>query len=69
MWPGYVMAAWSLAGFVNSCCYLSAPQLVNVRLKATAAGLLAVSYQAAHLVGLGIAVCVAAAFFGGVVPA
>ena len=57
------MVLWAVAGFLNTCCYIVAPLVVAPQHKATANGLLAITYQTAHCFGLVIAVILEAALF------
>lgn len=55
----YIGVVFLFNGMVNTNVYLLAPQAVLPSQKAMAAGILAVTYQAAHVIGLlaGIAIC------------
>lgn len=55
----YISAVFLLNGMVNTNVYVLVPKLVKAEHKALAAGLLAVTYQGAHVVGLlaGAALC------------
>lgn len=62
------MAMWVLGGYVNTCSYVLAPACVEPHLKATANGVLAITYQTAHCTGLVLATIITAALFGGIAP-
>ncbi|BDA46393.1 hypothetical protein COCOBI_08-4860 [Coccomyxa sp. Obi] len=65
---GYIVAMWILGGYVNTCSYVLAPACVEPHLKATANGVLAITYQTAHCTGLVLATIITAALFGGIAP-
>ena len=48
----FIAYLWILNGAVNSNSYILAPRLLSSRQKATAAGILAMTYQGAHVIGL-----------------
>lgn len=62
------MGMWILGGYVNTCSYVLAPACVEPHLKATANGVLAITYQTAHCTGLVLATIITAALFGGIAP-
>ncbi|KAK9906401.1 hypothetical protein WJX75_001248 [Coccomyxa subellipsoidea] len=65
---GYIVLMWILGGYVNTCSYVLAPACVDPHLKATANGVLAITYQTAHCTGLILATIIAAVLFGGIAP-
>jgi hypothetical protein len=62
----YVIFLWGLNGCINTNSYVIAPKLVAADQKAVAAGTLAIFFQISHVVGLGLAVAVCFALFGGI---
>lgn len=58
-WPEVEPVVLGCAGYVNTNAYVLAPKAVLPSQKATAAGILAVTYQAAHVCGLllGTVIC------------
>ena len=63
----YVTILWALGGYLNTCSYMVAPTCVSAQQKANAAGLMAITSQLSHCVGLLLAVVLAQILFGGVV--
>ena len=63
----YVTVLWALGGYLNTCSYMVAPTCVGHAHKANAAGLMAITSQISHCVGLFMAVLLASIMFGGVV--
>ena len=49
---GFIVYLWLINGAVNSNSYILVPRLVTGSQKATAAGILAMTYQIAHVTGL-----------------
>ena len=62
---GFIAYLWLLNGAVNSNTYMLVPHLVSSRQKATAAGILAMTYQIAHVMGLLIGVAIVFLEFNG----
>ena len=62
---GFIAYLWILNGAVNSNAYILAPRLVTPRQKPTAAGMLAMIYQLAHVVGLIVGIVIVVYEFGG----
>ena len=67
MTAAYVTVLWALGGYLNTCTYMVAPTCVASQQKANAAGLMAITSQISHCVGLLLAVVIAQILFGGVV--
>ena len=63
---GYVVALWAAGGYINTNAYVVAPQCVPSHLKASAAGLMAMTSQLSHTAGLLVAVVLAEVLFGGI---
>jgi hypothetical protein len=63
----YVTVLWALGGYLNTCSYMVAPTCVVPTQKANAAGLMAITSQISHCVGLFLAVVLATVLFGGVI--
>ncbi|KAA6418939.1 MAG: hypothetical protein FRX49_11043 [Trebouxia sp. A1-2] len=63
----YVTVVWALGGYLNTCSYMVAPTCVVPNQKANAAGLMAITSQISHCVGLFLAVVIATVLFGGVI--
>ncbi|KAL3137216.1 hypothetical protein ABBQ32_006768 [Trebouxia sp. C0010 RCD-2024] len=63
----YVTVLWALGGYLNTCSYMVAPTCVDRAHRANAAGLMAITSQISHCVGLFLAVLLASIMFGGVV--
>ncbi|EFN58589.1 hypothetical protein CHLNCDRAFT_140764 [Chlorella variabilis] len=62
----FVTMIWVLGGYINTMSNMLAPKLVPPQLKGTAAGLMAIAYQAAHFLGLAIATLTAFLMFGSI---
>ena len=62
---GFIAYLWVLNGAVNSNAYILAPRLVTPRQKPTAAGMLAMIYQVAHVIGLVAGIVIVVYEFGG----
>lgn len=58
---------WALGGYLNTCSYMVAPTCVAHTQKANAAGMMAITSQISHCVGLLLAVVLASILFGGVI--
>ena len=63
---GYVVVVWAAGGYINTNAYVVAPQCVPSNLKASAAGLMAMTSQLSHTAGLLVAVVLAEVLFGGI---
>lgn len=63
---GYVVVLWAAGGYINTNAYVVAPQCVPSHLKASAAGLMAMTSQLSHTAGLLVAVVLAEVLFGGI---
>ncbi len=61
----YIAIMWTLNGYVNTNVYVLAPKAVLPSQKATAAGILAVTYQAAHVLGLLLGCAIVLTLFSG----
>lgn len=55
---GFIAYLWLINGAVNSNSYVLVTRLVSNSQKATAAGILAMTYQIAHVIGLIIGVLI-----------
>jgi Nucleoside transporter len=55
----YIALMWAAGGYVNTTAYMIAPQMVRPELKSTAAGLMAMTYQLGHFIGLATAAVLA----------
>jgi predicted MFS family arabinose efflux permease len=64
----FVAAVWVLGGYINTMANVLAPKLVPPQLKSAAAGNMAIAYQLAHFLGLGIATMVALLMYGSIAP-
>ena len=62
---GFTAYLWLINGAVNSNSYILVPRLVTGSQKATAAGILAMTYQIAHVVGLIMGVAIVFLEFNG----
>ena len=61
---GFVIFMWLISGYVNSASNILAPQIVSdPHLKSTAAGLMALTYQVGHFLGLAVASVVSYSLF------
>lgn len=58
------MGLWGTLGYINTCSYILAPLRVPVFAKSAANGALAIIYQAAHCIGLMMALFLAILLFG-----
>ena len=63
----YVTLLWALGGYLNTCSYMVAPTCVASNQKANAAGLMAITSQVSHCIGLLLAVVLATILFGDVI--
>jgi hypothetical protein len=60
----FVVLMWLISGYVNSASNILAPQIVSdPHLKSTAAGLMALTYQAGHFLGLTVASVISYSLF------
>lgn len=55
---------WFVAGYLNTCAYVAAPQCVPTAQKPMANALLALASQIAHCTGLVLAVVLAFSLYG-----
>jgi hypothetical protein len=56
----YIAFMWAAGGYVNTTAYMVAPQMVQKsNNKSTAAGLMAMTYQLGHFIGLATAASLA----------
>ncbi|KDD71710.1 hypothetical protein H632_c4523p0, partial [Helicosporidium sp. ATCC 50920] len=60
----YVAGVWVLGGWINTSANMLGPALVPLERKGAAAGTMAISYQAAHVVGLSAATALSLLKFG-----
>jgi hypothetical protein len=61
----YIALMWAAGGYVNTTANMVAPKLVLPQNKSTAAGLMALTYQFGHFIGLATAAMLARAMYGG----
>ncbi|KAL4536025.1 hypothetical protein Ndes2526A_g05574 [Nannochloris sp. 'desiccata'] len=61
----YIAFMWSAGGYVNTTAYMVAPRMVRPQFKGTAAGLMAMTYQLGHFIGLALAAVLARVMYGG----
>jgi len=61
----YIACMWLASGYVNTSAYMVAPLMVRPQFKSTAAGLMAMTYQSGHFIGLSLAAVLARVLYGG----
>ena len=61
----YIALMWLAGGYVNTTAYMVAPRMVRPQFKGTAAGLMAITYQLGHFVGLTLAAALVRLMYGG----
>lgn len=60
----FIALVWTVGGYINTMANVLAPRLVPPHLKPTAAGLMAITYQTSHFMGLLIATLSALLLYG-----
>lgn len=60
----YVCLMWMASGYVNTAANMHAPHMVPSHLKSIAAGMMAITYQIGHFIGLSLAVVLVWLLYG-----